>query len=120
MKRGRLRVQCKACPWKVSTDPKKDIPGGYCERKHEALKNTIAKPADLSGLGNPIRVMACHETTGGRELACVGWLVNQLGDGNNIPLRMAVMLGAVDGNVKTVGPQHARLEDTLPLEEKNQ
>lgn len=61
--------------------------------------------------------MACHETKLGGELPCVGWLVHQLGPGNNIGLRLAVIHGRVDGNVQTVGPQHETFEDTLPEEE---
>ncbi len=61
--------------------------------------------------------MACHETTGGNELPCVGWLYNQLGEGNNIPLRLAVLYGRVDGNVLIVGKQHRTLEDTFPEDE---
>jgi hypothetical protein len=59
-------------------------------------------------------MMACHETKPGRELPCVGWLVNQVGPGNNLGVRLAVMQGRIDGNVETVGPQHERFEDTLP------
>ena len=105
------RVQCRKCPWKVSTDPRQ-IPGGYCERKHAKLTSTIAEPGEIR-LG-PVRIMACHQTERGAELPCVGWLANQLGEGNNLSLRLAVMNGRVDANVRTVGPQHARLEDTLP------
>jgi hypothetical protein len=105
------RRQCEKCPWKKSTDPR-DIPGGYNEKLHEGLKNTIATPGQL-GAGS-LRIMACHETRRGRELACVGWLVHQLGEGNNIGLRLAVVTGRIDGDVETVGPQHARFEDTLP------
>ena len=108
------RRQCQKCPWKVDTDPN-EIPGGYYEKKHRALANTIAEPGDLKGaFGGEIRLMACHETTGGRELPCVGWLVQQLGEGNNIALRLAVIAKKVNANVETVGPQHDRLEDTLP------
>lgn len=57
--------------------------------------------------------MACHETGKGGELPCVGWLVQQLGVGNNIALRLLVAVGQIDGNVKTIGPQHERLEDTF-------
>ncbi len=103
------RKQCQKCPWKVDVDPN-DIPGGYCATKHAALSDTIAE-----GLRDgPIRIMACHETSLGRELPCVGWLVNQLGTGNNLSLRMRVAAGQIDGNVRTVGEQHQRFEDTLP------
>lgn len=107
------RKQCAKCPWKVGTDPRQ-IPGGYCETKHRRLKDTIASPGSLEGVGGDIRMMACHETTKGRELPCVGWLVHQLGEGNNIALRLAATLGAIDTNVEVVGPQHQRFEDTLP------
>ena len=62
----------------------------------------------------PLRMMACHESAVGREMPCVGWLHQQLGVGNNLALRLAVMRGKVDGDVETVGPQHERFEDTLP------
>ena len=68
----------------------------------------------MSSIGRPLHIMACHETTGGRELPCVGWLAHQLGVGNNLGLRLAVMTGRVNANVRTVGPQHERFEDTLP------
>ena len=34
-----------------------------------------------------LRVMACHET---QDAHCVGWLHHQLGEGNNIPLRLSM------------------------------
>lgn len=105
------RKQCKKCPWRVDVDPN-DIPGGYCATKHAALESTIANPGELRF--GAMRMMACHETPAGKELPCVGWLVNQLGPGNNIALRMKVILGSVDGDVQVVGEQHATLADTLP------
>ncbi|MBX3203213.1 MAG: hypothetical protein KF894_34130 [Labilithrix sp.] len=105
------RKQCAKCPWKKSTDPR-DIPNGYCEAKHRDLDRTIAQPGHVRLSG--IHMMACHETAVGKELPCVGWLVQQLGPGNNIGLRFAVMQGRVDANVRTVGPQHQHLEDTFP------
>jgi hypothetical protein len=108
----RKRIQCKACPWKVSTNPAEDIPGGYSLEKHRALQRTIAPPGALSG-GPELRMMACHETTGGQEEVCIGWLRHQLNEGNNIPLRLAAMGGRF-GEWETVGEQHTRFEDTLP------
>lgn len=105
------RRQCKKCPWKVATDPH-DIPDGYDEGKHCALKSTIAEPGMLRHGG--LSIMACHETPVGKEAPCVGWLVHQLGPGNNLPLRLAVMVGRIDGNVQAIGEQHERFEDTLP------
>jgi hypothetical protein len=106
--------QCKKCPWKKSTDPH-EIPNGYCETKHQALAGTIARPGELN-IGRALRVMACHESVPGKERECVGWVMHQLGAGNNLALRLM----ALDGRFKdyeTVGPQHERFEDTLPEEE---
>lgn len=105
------RRQCAKCPWKTSTDPN-DIPNGYDEGSHRALSSTIAEPGVLRP--DSLRIMACHETPVGKELPCVGWLVHQLGVGNSIGLRLAIATGRIDGNVRTVGPQHERFEDTLP------
>lgn len=105
------RRQCEKCPWKKGTDPRA-IPKGYSEKRHAALRSTIAEPAHLSF--GPLRMMACHEMPRGCELPCVGWLAQQLGVGNNLALRLLVISGRVDGDVETVGPQHERFEDTLP------
>src|SRR5277367_6809998 len=106
------RRQCAKCPWKTSTDPH-DIPDGYCEAAHAKLAGTIAEPGQLPTT-DALHLMACHESRRGRELPCVGWLVHQLGPGNNIGLRLAVRTRRIDANVRTVGPQHERFEDTLP------
>lgn len=106
------RKQCQKCPWRVDVDPY-DIPDGYCEAKHAGLCSTIAKPGALD-LGGALRVMACHESKPGKEIACVGWLANQLGPGNNIPLRLAAMHDRKLTDFDLVGEQHERFEDTLP------
>jgi len=105
------RRQCSHCPWKVGTDPR-DIPNGYDVAKHRALAETMAAP----GAFNPaeLRIMACHESAPGRELPCVGWLHNQLGDGNNLALRLAVIRGRVAADIEIDGPQHETFEATLP------
>lgn len=113
MEKTKARRQCAKCPWKVSTDPY-DIPDGYCHSKHKKLASTIAEPGSLVGIGGPMRIMACHESEPGKEMSCVGWLANQLGEGNNIALRLAVHRGHVDANIKLVGRQHKCFEDTLP------
>nr|WP_275982737.1 DUF6283 family protein [Ochrobactrum sp. BTU2] len=108
--------QCEKCPWKVSTDPH-EIPHGYCETKHRALSSTIAdNTGNLAAvLGQaPLRVMACHEHPAEHEAHCVGWLMHQLGPGNNIALRLAVRDCENIGSVVLDGPQHERFEDTLP------
>jgi len=106
------RKQCAKCPWKTSTNPH-DIPNGYDQDKHRALSATIAAPGEFR-FGAVMAVMACHQTPVGKELPCVGWLVHQLGPGNNLALRLAVFGNLIDANVRTVGPQHERFEDTLP------
>ena len=58
-------------------------------------------------------MMACHESTKGKDQYYVGWLVNQLGPGNNIGLRMLARYGRFK-KFQTVGEQHERFEDTLP------
>lgn len=102
--------QCAKCPWKVSTDPR-DIPEGYSEEQHRALAATIAHPGALFGTGS---AMACHEHPPGDEAHCVGWLMNQLGAGNNIPLRLQVRDCENIGAVLLDGAQHEWFEDTLP------
>lgn len=102
--------QCEKCPWKVSTDPY-EIPDGYSEELHRALVTTIAEPGSLEGAGH---IMACHEHPPGEEAYCVGWLMNQIGPGNNIPLRFAVLSCENLGAISLEGLQHERFEDTLP------
>ena len=101
--------QCAKCPWRKDVDPH-DIPNGYCEVKHAALIKTIATPGHL-GKGESLPVMACHETA---DSHCIGWLSQQAGPGNNIPLRIQLMSCENASKVKLVGEQHDRFEDTLP------
>jgi len=105
-------TQCAKCPWKVSTDPN-EIPDGYCEVKHANLKETIAREGDFN-FGRPMKVMACHHSSGQDGMYCVGWLNQQLGVGNNIGLRIKMMNCENISKLKTVGEQHQRFEDTLP------
>jgi hypothetical protein len=107
--------QCAKCPWRVDVNPY-DIPDGYCPTKHANLASTIAKPADLSAINAAtMPVMACHET---QDAHCVGWLANQLGPGNNIALRIAMMRCENISELETVGEQHETFEDTLPKDEQ--
>jgi hypothetical protein len=104
--------QCDKCPWKVSTNPH-DIPDGYCEIKHANLKDTIAKEGEFRP-GKPLKAMACHHSSGSDQMYCVGWLVNQLGVGNNIALRLSMRKYENAGDIHVYGKQHERFEDTLP------
>lgn len=103
-------AQCSKCPWLEGVDPH-DIPNGYCETKHKGLVSTIANPGDISTIGQPLHAMACHET---HDVHCVGWLHNQLGEGNNIALRLRMINCENAGAIRLRGPQHACFEDTLP------
>lgn len=106
--------QCAKCPWRISTNPN-EIPHGYCELKHANLSSTIAKPGDLSNLyAKTMNIMVCHHSKYGQEEHCIGWLHNQLGIGNNIPLRIQMMQCENIGNIKVVGEQHEKFENTLP------
>lgn len=105
--------QCEKCPWRIDVDPN-DIPNGYCAARHAALESTIADPGIIQ-LGGTIRMMACHESPVGKEQACVGWLANQLGPGNNIGLRLWASRN-LKARLKLVGEQHVCFEDTLPEE----
>lgn len=100
-------TQCAKCPWRIDVDPH-DIPNGYSEEKHRALESTIARPGDFHLSGS---AMACHETD---DAHCIGWLVNQLGPGNNIGLRLRMMSCENAQLIKLHGPQHECFEDTLP------
>lgn len=108
-----MRKQCASCPWKLAADPRK-IPAGYSVAKHRRLRNTIAEPGALPVPGAVLRIFACHASPIGGELPCVGWLAHQLGEGNNIALRMAVRVGAIDADIQLDGEQHACFDDTLP------
>lgn len=104
-------AQCAKCPWRKDVDPH-DIPNGYCETKHANLASTIAQGNALEQLAKPVeRAMACHEM---HDAHCVGWLMNQLGPGNNIALRLRVRSCENIGKVRLVGEQHKTFEDTLP------
>ena len=105
-------TQCAKCPWKKSTNPR-EIPNGYCETKHKRLAETIADADNvMSQLSSETLVqMACHETG---DAHCIGWLMNQLGSGNNILLRMNMSSCTNAERITLVGEQHETFEDTLP------
>lgn len=58
--------------------------------------------------------MACHESKPGDESHCIGWLMQQLGPGNNIGLRIQMMSYDLSA-VELDGDQHECFEDTLPI-----
>lgn len=111
MNKLKRTVQCDKCPWKVSTNPY-DIPDGYSVDLHRNLQCTIAEPGKLN-IGN-LNIMACHHSKEGKEEECIGWLHNQLGPGNNIGLRIRMIKCENAKDIRVIGEQHERFEDTLP------
>ena len=102
--------QCAKCPWRVDVDPH-DIPNAYSEVLHHALAVTIAEPGSIRSSG---RAMACHEHDTDDQVHCVGWVMHQVGRGNNIPLRLRMMSCENFGKIKLFGAQHSTFENTLP------
>lgn len=94
--------QCPNCPWKKSTTA---IPGGSSEKWEELVTGF-----EVSGrtFGGPLRAMQCHDSEDEDPQYCAGWVVNQLGPGNNLQLRVMALDGRFD-DVRTVGPQRATL-----------
>lgn len=108
--------QCATCPWRKDADPDREIPNGYSRDLHAGLACTISKAPTIP-TGGRLRAMACHYAEPGKEYACAGWIHNQMGEGNNIAVRLAVMTGQLPVP-KVHGDQHARFEDTLPRDDE--
>lgn len=110
--------QCAKCPWRKDVNPH-EIPDGYSLEKHIALRATIADLyADLTNVlswREQLRMMACHET--GND-ACIGWLYNQLGRGNNIWLRLRIMNCENISKLEIVGKQFDCFEETISHSKK--
>lgn len=115
MKNWKLKrvKQCEKCPWKVSTNPL-EIPNGYTVEKHKALKSTISDPNNpLSFIQQKqLKVMACHET---HNAHCIGWIYNQINQGNNIALRLQMLSCENYSQLEIEGKQHEKFEDTIPV-----
>ena len=112
MKTWKLKrtAQCEKCPWRKGVDPR-EIPNGYSLEKHRALRSTIATSASCNLPGQELVSMACHET---EDAHCIGWLMNQLGPGNNIPLRLRMRNCANAAKIRLRGDQHQTFDETLP------
>ena len=108
-----MAKQCPSCPWRVDCRPTEDIPNGYSVDLHKNLRGTIAEPG-VCGLTRRVhRIMACHYSKPGEEFPCAGWLYHQLGEGNNLWLRLKVMQGEIDPP-EIDGEQHQTFDDTIP------
>lgn len=112
MKKWRLThpKQCSTCPWKqgASTD---EIPA-YDPEQHEKLWNTIAEPG-LITTDDQIPTMACHHSQQGEERMCIGWLMNQVNQGNNIALRLMMLSCDNRKEIQLDGPQRSSFEETF-------
>lgn len=103
--------QCPTCPWKVSSKCS-NIPN-YSRQLHENLQQTIAESdGNLSEIGEPLKIMACHYSDDGNNIYCAGWLHNQLGVGNNIPLRMSMRTTGIS-EIVIDGEQIQTFEETF-------
>jgi len=101
--------QCKNCPWRVNSHKSK-IPG-YDRELHEKLDETIAKDINLN-FDEPIKIMACHNSTDDVDLECVGWIENQLRC-NNIRLRLRMLSCDNVEDIKTFGKQVKTFKETF-------
>jgi|GEM_PF-5746227 len=63
-----------------------------------------------------LNTTACHCSPKGQEEYCVGWLHNQLGSGNNILLRLKMLNYENTNDIRIIGVQHIKFEDTVPKE----
>ena len=109
-KRLNREKQCKNCPWRVDADLSQ-IPG-YSEQQHVNLQYTISKSPFDYFTEYEIRAMACHCSPEHEPEMCVGWLINQLGEGNNIQLRL-YMRHFYLGQVEAHGEQYSTLQETI-------
>ena len=107
--------QCKNCPWKVSSNLDR-IPG-YSRKQHIGLQDTISD-GNFNDV-DVVKVMACHESTPDNQYHCLGWLMNQLGPGNNIALRFSMLKCENLGDVELIGEQHKCFEDTMRGNDEN-
>jgi hypothetical protein len=98
--------QCSTCPWIVGADLSK-IPN-YDPALHEDLESTIAKPGELLA-SDTLRIMGCHH---GYDRHCIGWLVNQLTVGNNIPMRIKMLTCENAEEIELAGKQINNFEKT--------
>ncbi len=102
--------QCKICPLKLSATVA-DIPN-YSVETHKNLRGIIA---DETGNANRIQenaipTMTCHKSI---KSMCVGWLHNQLGKGNNIPLRIQMMYYSNAKEIEIDGEQKETFDETF-------
>lgn len=103
-------VQCANCPWKKDADTSNIQ--GYKMDLHIKLADTISDGTP-SNIGSELKVMSCHKSKEGADEMCIGWAHNQLGAGNNIGLRMKMLFCENAKDIRVVGEQHYKFEDTI-------
>lgn len=99
--------QCESCPWRVDVKPSRDVPNfgpGIYDRMQASLRTGLESMAEKTRL-----VMECHNGKRGANRPCAGWLHHQIGVGNNLGVRLAVMTGR-SPVPKIDGEQHENLE----------
>jgi len=87
--------------------PSRDVPDfdpGIYERMKNSLREGLTSMVEKTRL-----VMECHNGKRGANRPCAGWLHHQLGVGNNLGVRMAVITGRLPPP-KVFGEQHESLE----------
>ena len=107
------KKQCPNCPWKVSTTA---IPGGSCPNKDEKLDGFRQSGQSFGG---SLQMMQCHDTQDDEPKACTGWVIHELGPGNNMGLRLKALAGGFE-DLETVGPQRRSIHGVVyePLEDQ--
>lgn len=91
MSNFRATRTCAECPWR------KDVPvGRFPPERFERLRSTVQQ-----GFGQP--VFACHKSTEGKDVACVGFLLVE--GCQNFAVRLAIIRGDVDfSKLEATGP----------------
>jgi len=113
------RQQCKTCPW-IKSNGVSDIPN-YDLELHKSLIETIAeRDGNISKIGKPVAIMVCHYSSGENQIPCVGWLNNQLGDGNNVQLRIYFGVNFPGDSIETIGEQKENFQQTFEDREVTQ
>lgn len=74
------RKPCPGCPWRVERPHSATIPG-YRHSKAEELVSTTRTEGFAP-------IMACHHSTPGNDIICMGWLVRYGWDNLNVRLMM--------------------------------
>lgn len=103
--------QCKNCPWKESVNPA-DIPNGFDYKAHKKLLDNQPKVLEID---KPLHVMSCHNSNDNDGMFCIGYLHNQLNQGNNISLRLRMLNCDNIAQIRVFGKQRKNFKDVKPI-----